>query len=327
MEWIEVTGRTVEAAIEVALDTLGVHGSELEYEVVAEPKSGFLGIGRSEARIRARVKPISREKPQDKRRRRNDQRKRDGQRSPRGSGRQKSADSDSASAPNKAKGEPSRPRAASTQRQEPEANSPASPDSDAADSDSLKANSPRSNPRRRKPKSHQPADNGAGRSEEEGTTMGEAAISVEEQIAEAKRFTEGLLDAAALEATVTTRFEDDHIFVDVEGDGLGTLVGPKGATLSAIEELVRTAVVVKGGGGGARILVDVAGYRRKRREALAGFATKLAGEVLASGVAKALEPMSSADRKVVHDTVAEIEGVATISEGEDARRRVVIRPA
>jgi spoIIIJ-associated protein len=315
MEWIEVTGRTVESAVEIALDTLGVHESELEYEVVAEPKSGFLGIGRSEARIRARVRPISREKPQDKRRRRNDQRKREGQRSPRGgSGRTKPADSD-AGGSNKAKSEPTR------SKRGPATSVPPSV------ADSSEADAPRPDPRRRKPKSQQQVDNGARRSEEEGTTMGEAAISVEEQIAEAKRFTEGLLDAAALEATVTTRLEDDHIFVEVEGEGLGTLVGPKGATLSAIEELVRTAVVVKGGGGGARILVDVAGYRRKRREALAGFATKLADEVLATGVAKALEPMSSADRKVVHDTVAEIEGVATISEGEDARRRVVIRPA
>ncbi len=157
--------------------------------------------------------------------------------------------------------------------------------------------------------------------------MAEASISIDEQLSEAHRFTQGLIDAMDVTATVSSRFEDDHIFVDVDGDGLGLLVGPKGATLSAVEELVRTAVVVRGGGGGARILVDVGGYRRKRREALAGFATRLAEEVISTGVAKALEPMSSSDRKVVHDTVADIDGVATSSEGEDPRRRVVIRPA
>ena len=70
MEWIEVTGRTVDEAKERALDELGVHESELEFELIGEARSGFLGIGRSEARIRARIKPLSREKPADKRRRR-----------------------------------------------------------------------------------------------------------------------------------------------------------------------------------------------------------------------------------------------------------------
>ncbi len=317
MEWIELSGRTVEAAIELALDTLGVHESELEYELVAEPRSGFLGLGRADARIRARVRPMSREKPQDKRRRRNEQRKRDGHRANRPEGRSnapKSKSKNDESPTAKDKSEPTPSRSARTKA--------ASGEGRAANAGSTD----RPNPRTRKPKSQQSADDAPGR-HEEGNTMGEASISIDEQIAEATRFTEGLLEAVALDAKVTSRFEDDHIFIDVEGEGLGTMVGPKGVTLSAIEELVRTAVVVKGGGGGARILVDVAGYRRKRREALSGFATKLADEVLASGVAKALEPMSAADRKVVHDTIAEIDGVATISEGEDARRRVVIKPA
>src|SRR5689334_1734932 len=70
MEWIEVTGRTVEDAKELALDRLGVVESELEFEIVEEPKSGLFGLRRTDARIRARVKPLSREKPGDRRRRR-----------------------------------------------------------------------------------------------------------------------------------------------------------------------------------------------------------------------------------------------------------------
>ena len=77
----------------------------------------------------------------------------------------------------------------------------------------------------------------------------------------------------------------------------------------------------------ARLHVDVGGYRQRRREALAEFTRKVAAEVDSSGEARALEPMSAADRKVVHDTVAELDGLATVSEGEDARRHVVIRPA
>src|SRR5260221_5248069 len=80
MEWIEVTGRTVEEAKERALDELGVHESELEFELIDDARSGFLGrIGRSDARIRARIKPLSREKPADKRRRRRQEGRGDGE--------------------------------------------------------------------------------------------------------------------------------------------------------------------------------------------------------------------------------------------------------
>jgi spoIIIJ-associated protein len=80
-------------------------------------------------------------------------------------------------------------------------------------------------------------------------------------------------------------------------------------------------------GHGVRIHVDVAGYRAKRREALADFTRSLAAKVIETGSVQALEPMSASDRKVVHDTAAEIDGVATESEGEDPRRRVVLRPS
>jgi spoIIIJ-associated protein len=75
-----------------------------------------------------------------------------------------------------------------------------------------------------------------------------------------------------------------------------------------------------------RVRLDVSGYRQRRREALERFATQVAEDVRSSGVQRALEPMNAADRKVVHDTVNEIDGVATASEGEDQRRRVVILP-
>ena len=107
----------------------------------------------------------------------------------------------------------------------------------------------------------------------------------------------------------------------------GLLIGPKGQTLQAIQELSRSALQrQKPGETHARIRVDVSGYRQRRREALERFVQGIAAEVKESGVRKALEPMSPPDRKVVHDTVNEIDGVITVSEGEDARRRVVILP-
>jgi spoIIIJ-associated protein len=70
--------------------------------------------------------------------------------------------------------------------------------------------------------------------------------------------------------------------------------------------------------------VDIASYREKRREALSRFALKVANDVLASGQPRVLEPMNSADRKIVHDTLVDIAGIATRSQGQDPHRRVVV---
>ncbi|MCI3950287.1 MAG: single-stranded nucleic acid binding domain protein, partial [Acidimicrobiales bacterium] len=119
--------------------------------------------------------------------------------------------------------------------------------------------------------------------------------------------------------------EVDTIEVRVEGSDLGLLVGPKGATLGAVQELTRTVVSrVEPGGRNIRVHVDVAGYRARRREALERFTRQVAETVLSSGQATAMEPMNAADRKVVHDTANAIDGVRTTSEGEEPRRRVVL---
>jgi spoIIIJ-associated protein len=152
-------------------------------------------------------------------------------------------------------------------------------------------------------------------------------VPVEEQAAAAEEFTRGLVEAFGADGEVTTTIDDEAVLVDVTGNDLGLLVGQKGVTLQAIEELVRTVVQRQTEGHGARINVDVAGYRAKRRAALETFAQELAEKVRASGKDQSLEPMSASDRKVVHDAVAEIDGVTTASEGEEPRRRVVISPS
>lgn len=151
-------------------------------------------------------------------------------------------------------------------------------------------------------------------------------VSIEEQAQIAESFTSGLVEAFDLGARVEISIDDDTILVSIDGSEVGLLVGPKGATLTAIEELVRTVVQRQTDGHGARINVDVGGYRAKRREALEQFTRSLAEKVIDTGRAQALEPMSAMDRKVVHDAAAEIDGVETSSEGEDPRRRVVLRP-
>jgi spoIIIJ-associated protein len=151
--------------------------------------------------------------------------------------------------------------------------------------------------------------------------------TVDEEAEAAKEFLVGLLDALDADATVSSRIvEDETIEVAVTGDDLGLLIGPKGQTLASVQDLTRTVVQRRLGGRHGRLLVDVAEYRRKRRAALERFSTDVAEQVRATGVAKTLEPMSAADRKIVHDTVNEIDGVSTTSEGEEPHRRVAIVP-
>ena len=153
-------------------------------------------------------------------------------------------------------------------------------------------------------------------------------MTLEEQAEVARTFLQGLLDEFGFEASVETRLLDEETLeVAANGEGLGLLVGPKGATLAALQDLTRTAVQHQCSSRTDRILVDVAGYRQRRIEALQRFSTQIAEEALSSGSERALEPMSPADRKVVHDTVNALEGVNTRSEGEDPDRYVVIAPA
>jgi spoIIIJ-associated protein len=153
----------------------------------------------------------------------------------------------------------------------------------------------------------------------------EQVLSLEEQGESARRFVEGLVREMGLVADVSVRLVDDETTeVSVGGDELGLLIGPGGATLSALQEVTRTVVQGHNAGHTERIIVDVAGYRARRAEALARFATKVVEEVKSSGQERALEAMSPPDRKVVHDTVNSIGGVQTRSEGEEPRRYVVI---
>jgi spoIIIJ-associated protein len=313
MEWVETTGRTVEEALDAALDELGVNEDEVEYEVLEQPKAGFLGrFGGVEARIRARVRPISREKPGDKRRRRRDESRR--------SGRSEESRPESERT-RRAEG----PTAAATTRVAAnEGNEDADGDGDAV-AETTGQPRPSGNRRRRRRRT------GPGRpatvtNAEDG--MSESSVPLEDQLAVASEFAEGLVQRFGLTAEVSGRVEgDDDVYVDIAGGDLGVLIGPRGATIDALQELVKTAVQHRTGGLTARMHVDVSGYRASRNDALATFARRVAETARETGRDQVLEPMNSADRKVVHDAVGDIDGVMTTSEGEDPRRRVVIRKA
>jgi len=318
MEWVETTGKTVDDAKDLALDQLGVDEQDAEFEILEEPRTGLFGRLRGEARVRARVRPTQPRPKQDRR-----DRKGKGTRGGPGRGRG---------------GKPRTGRGRGGDTSEAPADSPATaefvrlPDDDegtdaAAGPDAAPA-------RRRAPRDGAPARPArrerrprTDRSDdEEIIEMSDTELAAQGEAA--REFLLDLLDAFGLEGDVTaTPAEAGAVELAVTGADLGLLIGPKGQTLQAIQELARTALQrTHPGDVHAKVRVDVAGYRQRRREALERFVREVAEDVKTSGTQKALEPMSPPDRKVVHDTVNTIDGVHTISEGEDTRRRVVIRP-
>lgn len=152
--------------------------------------------------------------------------------------------------------------------------------------------------------------------------------TVQEQQQMVGEFLEGLAQSFGISASAENVSADDDSFeVNLAGDSaaLGLLIGPKGSHLAALHEVTKTMLQRRLPGiDRARIRVDVGGYRQRRREALEGYVRELATSVAESGVEKGLEPMNAADRKVVHDTVNDIDGVDTISVGDEPRRRVVL---
>jgi spoIIIJ-associated protein len=329
VEWVVTTGKTVEEATEAALDQLGVDEQDAEVEVVQEPQKGLFGRLRAEAQVRARVRPTAPRPKVDRReRRRGDRRARDGDRprAKKGGARERvgaGATGGGAAAP------------APGPRDDPSGNGAAEAGAGVAEAGGTRAGAGTgSSSSRRRRRSRGPRT-GEGATVSESTQSAERSeeieLDLEAQRAAVEDFLTDLLAAfGRSDATVSVTVAEDDLAVEatVEGSELGLLVGQKGVTLQAVQELVRSMVQRRFvGQAHARVRLDVAGYRARRKVALERFARDVAESVKTSGVAKALDPMGSADRKVVHDAVNDIDGVTTVSEGEDVARRVVIRPA
>lgn len=189
----------------------------------------------------------------------------------------------------------------------------------------------RSEPKRQtKPVEAMPARQRAERSDrparEDRPERSEPRESVDPSVvvAAATTFLTGLATAAGVSGTVSSEVNGEDIDLNLDGDGVELFVGPKGNTLSAVQDLTRVVSQRRLGDHDTKLRVDIGHYRQKRRDALSRFAMKVANDVLSSGQARVLEPMNSADRKVVHDTLLEVDGIETRSEGEEPNRRVVV---
>jgi spoIIIJ-associated protein len=166
----------------------------------------------------------------------------------------------------------------------------------------------------------------AGSPDEDGASASSplvADLELESEIA--ADYIEGLLDVADLDGDIDMDVEGERAFVSVVGATLDELVGQRGEVLEALQELTRLAVH-RQTGMRTRMMLDVGGYRQRRRTELAETGRDAADEVKRTGEPKRLWPMNPFERKIVHDAVAAA-GLRSESEGEEPARRVVVLPA
>lgn len=161
----------------------------------------------------------------------------------------------------------------------------------------------------------EPGKDAEGSSEAEGLLVREGDIAAD--------YLERLLDIVDYDGDIDLDVENDRAAVAIVGSDLGSLVGARGETLDALQELTRLAVQQQTGVR-SRLMLDVSGHRQARRDELQKLATDTAARVLETGESVRLTPMNPFERKVVHDAISGIDGVVSESEGEEPNRRVVV---
>jgi spoIIIJ-associated protein len=156
----------------------------------------------------------------------------------------------------------------------------------------------------------------------------DALTRLEQEGEIAADYLEGLLDIADLDGDIDMDVEGERASVSIVGEGtsrdLNKLVGRDGEVLEALQELTRLAVH-RETGDRSRLMLDIAGFRARKRTELTELGTKAAEEAKGTGQPVKLDPMTPFERKVVHDAVAAA-GLRSESEGEEPERRVVVLP-
>ena len=156
------------------------------------------------------------------------------------------------------------------------------------------------------------------------------AVSEERLVEEgevAGDYLEQLLDILDFDGDIDLDVDGDRASVSIDGGGdLDTLVGSDGSVLDALQELTRLAVQ-RELGDRSRLMLDIAGWRANKREALSEAGRVVAKRVLESGESEEMDPMTPFERKIIHDAIAEVDGVASDSTGAEPNRRVVVLPA
>ena len=287
---IVTTGKTIDLAIENALNQLGLDRDSVSVQVLAQAKAGFLGFGAAPAKVQVTYEvpdPVP-EKP---------------------------------AAPKSALGSASRSKPKAKPQPKVEAKPEAPKAAPQPKAEAPKKEAPKKEmPKAEKPKAPKAPKAEAPKAEPKVYTPAEPG-SVEEKI---EQFLKGLLEHMGSKAEPhAVKGEDNTYMVDLVGDDLGYLIGRRGDTLDAIQHLANYSIN-RGIEGHVRINVDAEAYRQKREESLRRYARKKAQQVLKAHRRTTLEPMNAYERHVIHAALQEMDNITTHSTGTEPNRRVVI---
>ncbi|HEY7175371.1 MAG TPA: R3H domain-containing nucleic acid-binding protein [Micromonosporaceae bacterium] len=169
-----------------------------------------------------------------------------------------------------------------------------------------------------------PAASGADTGTEVETSGGDGELFAQSEVA--ADYVEGLLDILDYDGDIDEVVQAGRPVVEIVGERLDSLVGQRGATLEALQELTRLAIY-RQTGTPSRLLLDVGGYRAARRKELVAIAKNAAERVRQHGEPVRLEAMNAFERKCVHDVINSTTGVESESEGVEPHRRIVVHPA
>ena len=315
LKWIETTGRSEEDAIAAALFQLGLDRDDVSVEVIERAKSGFLGFGSNPAKVRVSYEEV------------------DGQARP------ISDVSLEAEKPEKKIPAPVTEKAVlAAARPVVKEEVPAPQPSVSVAEETILAAKPgmtppkKSQPRQeRRPRSHrenrlQAGDEvliGSAPAPREPVTMDPAAPD-DEKAGRIREFLTGLMANMNVQAVPEIFVTNEGNYkVILQGQDLGAIIGRRGETLDAIQQLT-SYTVNRGQSKRVRIHVDAEGYRAKREESLQRLAVKVAGKVIKYRKNMTLEPMNAYERHVIHTALQDYKGVTTYSTGVEPNRRTVV---
>lgn len=313
-QYIEVTGKTEEEAIEKALAQLSMDRDEVSVEVLERAKSGFFGLGATPAKVRisyddGKPEPKAEAKPEKKPMFQPEQRK-------------SKEDREREEAAKKAEKAEKERKAAEAKKNTPKPELPKDfqPEvlqNKGSEKKPAKSEKPQ---RERKPRDEKPK-----REPKPVAAVELGEETHDEKSEQIRSFLTGLLQHMESEANVKVyETEKNRYKVILEGDKLGALIGRRGETLDAIQQLTSYAVNHSGDKNRARVQVDAEGYREKREQSLERLADKVAAKVVKYRKNVTLEPMNAYERHVIHTALQDAKDVSTFSIGTEPNRRVVV---
>ena len=292
------TGKSIELAIQAALDELKLDRDSVSVEVLENARSGFLGIGASPAKVKVTYevpdpKPVEAPAPAEP------------------------APALSAASRKPKKQAPKLEKPLEMPAEAPKSAQTAAPKAEQPkQAPKMKPEQPKKAPRQEAPKAEQPKP-----AAEQKVYAPAKPGSQEEQI---EVFLKGLLERMDSDAVPhAARKDEDTIRVELVGKDLGMLIGRRGETLDAIQHLANY-VMNHDNSKRVRISVDAENYRGKREESLQHLAKKMAAKVVKYRKNMTLEPMNAYERHVIHATLQDVPHVTTYSTGTEPNRRVVV---